>query len=262
VSVGTEFAIYSDEAVAIRRLPGQEIGKLVAVKVSAFQSELGMGGLDRTKLKGTAYAVQTKPGPTVQPKLFASTSVDKEGLELVRKTLDILRGVPNEISFELVFNRKGASVEVDTIVDESGTKLVFNSLDDRVTRHGLRRIHPTSNLQIDDAASLLHGAAHYHHCLDLSISDIKFRQLIDIRFYKLQGGNGPFDTPKDRYTVGDNLLKDDIIPLEVDNTDDEAAYGIEIVNKSHRDLYPYVYYFDNSDLSISEYSIQVLDRPI
>jgi len=265
VSVDTEFAIYSDEAAAIRRLPGQEVGKLVAVKVSAFQCELGTGGLDSSKLGSTAYVVQTKPGPTVQPKLFASTSVDKEGLEFVRKTLDILRDVPHGITFELASNRKGASVEVDTIADEGGKskRLVFNSLDDRVTRHGLRRIHPTSNLQINEAASLLHEAAHYHYCLQLSISDTKFRQLIDIRFYRLQGGNGAFDTPEDCKTVGGNLLKNDIIFLDVGDTDEEVAYGIEIVNKSHRDLYPYVYYFDNSDLSISECSIQaLLDCPI
>jgi len=263
VSVGAEFDIYPDEAAATHKVPGQEIGKMIASNVLAFQSELEMGYLDSSKIKSTVYAVQTKPGPTAQPKLFVSKSMDKEGLDLVCKSLDMLGAVPNGISFEQVSDRKGASVEVDTHTGEGGKRLVFNSLDDRVTRHGLRRIRPNSNLQINDAASLLHRVAHYHHCLDFSISDTKFRQMIDIRFYRLQGGNGPFDTSKDRYTVGGNILKDDIIFLEVDETDEEVAYGIEIVNKSPRDLYPHVSYFDNSDLNISECNIQVhIDCPI
>ena len=51
--------------------------------------------------------------------------------------------------------------------------------------------------------------------------------------------------------VGDNLNVSGIVDLVVDPDD---MYGIKLINTSDLDLYPSLFFFDNSDLSICKYS--------
>jgi len=52
--------------------------------------------------------------------------------------------------------------------------------------------------------------------------------------------------------VGENLDVDGVINLTIDpNSEDD--YGIKIINNSPLDLYPSLFFFDNSTLSISKY---------
>jgi hypothetical protein len=70
--------------------------------------------------------------------------------------------------------------------------------------------------------------------LELESSDTEFDEL-----------NNPKITP-----TGENLLVNGIINVTVDSV--ETNYGIKITNNSPWDLYPAVFYFDNSDWSVSE----------
>ena len=74
--------------------------------------------------------------------------------------------------------------------------------------------------------------------------------LVNIEFYKLQESD-EFDESGGAvlYPVGPNLCQDGNIDFVVE---EDAPYGVKIVNNSRRNFYAYLFYFDNNDFSISE----------
>ena len=78
-------------------------------------------------------------------------------------------------------------------------------------------------------------------------------EAVSVEFLKLR----PSDTEYDdeglpyRHPVGSNLVANGVAEVHVDS-DEPDYYGFRITNKSGKDLYPSIYYLDNSDLSIGK----------
>ena len=131
-------------------------------------------------------------------------------------------------------------------------KVRFTVTDPRVTGHGLFRLN--QDIPLDNLDSVIRAAQHYYwHLLrenpDFSfINNARLDSKIILDFYKLEQ-TGAFvksiGDPIEKVIVGQDV----IVKVDADNT---TWYGIELENKTNVPLYPYLFFFDNSDLSIRE----------
>jgi hypothetical protein len=128
----------------------------------------------------------------------------------------------------------------------------FTVTDPRVTDHGLSRLD--RDIPLDNLESVIRAAQHYYwHLLRENSAfsfpnNTKLDSNVTLDFYKLKQ-TGTFvksiGDPIERVIVGQNV----IVKVAADNT---TWYGIELKNKTTVPLYPYLFFFDNSDLSIRE----------
>ena len=131
-------------------------------------------------------------------------------------------------------------------------RVYFTVTDPRVTRHGLFKLD--QDIPLDNLESVIRAAQHYHwHLLrenpDFSFSNnTRLDSKVTLDFYKLRQ-TGIFvesiGCPIKKAIVGQDV----IVKVVADNT---TWYGIELKNKTNKPFYPYLFFFDNSDLSIRE----------
>jgi len=132
-------------------------------------------------------------------------------------------------------------------------RVQFTVTDPRVTDHGLSRLD--RDIPLDNLESVIRAARHYHwHLLrespDFSFpNNTRFDGKVGLDFYKVMY-TGTFVK-----SIGDPIEKvidgqDVIVNVDADNT---TWYGIELKNETNESFYPYLFFFDNSDLSIQPY---------
>lgn len=203
-----------------------------------------------------AFALQTKAG-------------DEEDL-LVYVALDpllenVFRAVAEEIKGSKSGQQRIRIVEKETVdqahfdITFDNSKIVFNILNPEVTRWGLKRIPFQINPTIEDIRPVLRAAAHYNWHLRRTGNTQALQDKVKIEFTtltedltKLDDDLNPVIKPN-----GSNLIQEGVIDLIVD---DETIYGMKITNTCGRDLYASVFFFDNSDLSISMYAPSQMNR--
>ena len=131
----------------------------------------------------------------------------------------------------------------------------FTVTDPRVTGHGLFRLD--QDIPLDNLDSVIRAAQHYYwHLLRKNphfsfINNARLDSKVNLDFYKLKQTGNFVKTVK---SIGDPIEKvivgqDVVVKVVADNT---TWYGIELENKTTMPLYPYLFFFDNSDLSIRE----------
>jgi hypothetical protein len=131
-------------------------------------------------------------------------------------------------------------------------RVQFTVTDPRVTVQGLSSLD--QDVLVDNLESVIRAAQHYHwHLLrkDPGFSfpnDTRLDSMVTLDFYKLQ------KTSTSMISIGDPIEKvingqDVIVKVVADVT---TSYGIELKNKTAESFYPYLFFFDNSDLSIRE----------
>ena len=128
----------------------------------------------------------------------------------------------------------------------------FTVTDPRVTEHGLSRLD--QDIPLDSLESVIRAAQHYYwHLLrenpDFSFPDnSRLDSKVTLDFYKLQQTDATvkaIGSPIEKAIDGHEV----IVKVVADNT---TWYGIELKNKTTEPFYPYLFFFDNSDLSIRE----------
>jgi hypothetical protein len=131
-------------------------------------------------------------------------------------------------------------------------RVYFTVTDPRVTDHGLSRLD--QDIPLDNLESIIRAAQHYHwHLLrenpNFSFSNnARLDSKVTLDFYKLQQ-TGMFGKSIGGPIEKDMDGQDVIVKVVADNT---TWYGIELKNKTTVPFYPYLFFFDNSDLSIRE----------
>ena len=130
-------------------------------------------------------------------------------------------------------------------------KPVLNVLDERVTQHGLSRIPFPVDCMSDDLSALLSAAAHYYWHLNRTSADHLLSNKVEVKFMGLEDVPGEFDEnfQELRLPCGQNLVENGVIRVD---TDTDKIYGMKITSKVHVPLYVSVFFFDNSDFSISK----------
>lgn len=125
-----------------------------------------------------------------------------------------------------------------------------------VASHEFSRVVDVENLNV--LADILSKMAHFYRELKCVDNDPEISRYIDIEFYKLRSiyemDEGAQLEEERLEPFGPNLYAKGCVNVLVpDEEGEEIPYGMKITNRSGNHLHANLYYFNNSDLSISAY---------
>ena len=242
INQGAEFAVYEDAELPPN---GHSMGTLVVNETKTFTTTMGLpDNAPALVLTSPGYALQTRAG-------------EEEDLRLHIALDDILTPVFEELAKDMLhigFDRRRISLvekdkaELDIAID--GGRVVFNILNPQVTQFGLKQIPFHIEPNCDYVYPAIRASAHYHWHLRRNNTEkvlqnhiqLEFKKVIELEEY--DDDFNPIIKP-----IGDDLNVTGIVDIIVHPGD---LYGIKLINYSGLDLYPSLFFFDNSDLSISE----------
>jgi len=130
--------------------------------------------------------------------------------------------------------------------------VVFKPLNTLVTQWGLTRIPFRVSASIAEVNTVILASAHYFWHLRRTNTKQSLKNRVRIEFTRLKELNNQFDDDFNPLVApdGPNLNINGTVDLIVDHN---AMYGVKIVNDTNLALYPSLFFFDNSDLSIKSY---------
>jgi hypothetical protein len=244
ITKGAEFAVYEDRESPQNSSP---LGTLVVAETGVFTTTILLDDAAAFTLAGTGYALQVKAGEEEDLRLHIEMN-DQLTPIFDALSQDMRRTDTDRRRISLVDKEKA---ELDIAI--SNDKVVFNIMNPQVTQFGLNkmpfRIQPT----YDDVYPVVRASAHYYWHLRRNNSKRALQGRIQLKFMQVQ----ELDEYDDDYNpiiepVGDDLNVAGVVDFVVEP---DKMYGIKLVNDSGLDLYPSLFYFDNSNLSISECSV-------
>lgn len=238
ITVGSTFGAYASNLIPDYKHPNTQLGTLVVNRVSAFSSDMLI-------TPGTTISFPTR-SPTFYSKLIE------------RKTEKFLIQCDDRLWIEKVFppaTRDALSIE---LVDDGDSAALRLSLvegkfhlyrnDPMITPH-IGAQMPHSIVQSDpESVSLMRKVVecmiHFRHHLTRAGDEFK-NVWMELRKLKTEY-SADFDqtlTP-----IEDNLIAEEPATIVVDEI---ARLGMSIYNQTDLPLYPYLFYFDPTDLVIS-----------
>ena len=252
ITNGAEFAVYANQESLVKTYP---LGILVVEEARPFAATMCLPhGAPPLTLSGMGYALQIKVGEEEELRLHGELD-DKLSPVFEELARDFLRTGANHKRISLVEKSKA---ELDIALE--GGLVVFNILNTQVTQFGLNRLPFQVEPTYTDIYPVIWSAVHYHWHLRRNNKTKPLQNYVQLEFKKLEecwefdDDFNPIMEP-----VGENLNVAGVVDIVVD-TDD--MYGIKIINHSALDLYPCLFFFDNSDLSISEYCHDKEESPL
>ncbi|KIM25370.1 hypothetical protein M408DRAFT_26358 [Serendipita vermifera MAFF 305830] len=205
--------------------------------------------LSGSKVNIGKQAVALQTGAGVEEDLIIHIAMDP-------KLESVFRALAEEIKESNAIQRQIRAVDeigkahLDIALEDG--KIIFNILNPLVTDYGLKRMPYQLNPTVNEVRRVLRAAAHYYWHLHRTGKDNILQEKVKVEFTRLSedfqnndGSLGPVRMPQ-----GPNLIQEGVIDIVVKKGD---MYGIKIINTSGRSLYPSVFYFDNSNLSITSY---------
>jgi hypothetical protein len=243
VSSAAEFTVYEERESPPRNAP---LGTLVVHGIGAFSSILDVPfGFARFALNRPAYALQSKTGTEGGLRLFVAADESRTGIfeSLAREAQLSGSALPGIV---LVDERRA---ELGTRIEDS--HVVFNIFNPLVTKFGLVRMPFRISPTVEDVYPVIRAAVHYHWHLRRTNRKRCFPNKVRMEFMKLKQDDEDFD---DDFNLiirpdGPNLNIGGVVDIVVDQ---DAIYGINIINETDLSLFPYLFFFDNSDFSICE----------
>ena len=237
VTPGAEFSIYKPDDTELLN----PLAHTTVHSIEAFHSVLHdvpqPNSLDRDL---NYIAIQTKLGEKEDLRLgiSASDSHMKKIFEAVQA-----REPKGLYNIAVTTNQQNNHLHASVVKNF----VTFKMVDERVTRFGFKNTFPTVAADDSDRLHRVFGRiAHFYRELNLVNKPTKpsLSSIVNVNFYEL-------DSEADDPTpIGKNLYNDGIIDIRVSEEPD-VPYGLELINNSAAtDLYPYVFLFDNTDLSI------------
>ena len=243
ISEGTVFAVHpSTDSLFI-----DPLGTLVVDKLGPFSTILKapLPGASNFVLSQPAVALRTKVGQRYDLRLYVP---DGDALRLCREALLSLMDGESDFEFiSIVDTSDGADFE---LVMEN-EKVIFFFRDQRVTQHGHTRLFESVGSTPEELAHVLKAAAYFYWKLNRTNNNPIINSGVPVELYELlppsirrfnEVGNG-------LEPIGPNL-NDTIMEVVAD---ENIPYGFKLTNNTAYDLYPNIFYFDLSDLSIGEY---------
>jgi len=246
VTEGAIFGLYNDPNVKLAQGP---VATFKASKPGSFTTDLILFPQDtQFTISDRAFALLLQAGE--QEDIRIHVGLDERLMSVFEALAEDVHIIdPEQPKFTLVKDKKGA--ELDIAAD--GNHIVFNILDSLVTVHGLDRmpfrILPDPKL----ITPVIRRASRYFWHLRRTGNAAPLQSKVDFEFTRLQHVAGEYDDDFNPVMkpLGGSLIRDGIIDIVVEKG---AIYGIKLTNKLDKPLYTSLFYFDNSDLSISKLS--------
>jgi hypothetical protein len=240
ITVGAEFEVYQHHN------SDHLLGIVVARELSAFSTML-YAKESRIDLEWDGVALKCRAGTEELVRIHVADG----GLKNLVKKTD-----PNQRIIQLV-ERDRAEFGMAL---ENG-KVVFNIYDPDVTKYGLTRMPRTLEPTVEAISPVIRAAAHFywHRRRTLQIGRRGLAKKVEIKVteLKLESANIEYEKLKPGPVVvyGPITCGDWKGGKEFD-LQTGTLYGWRIINDCEVPLYPALFYFDNSDWSISEYHHQ------
>ena len=243
ITKGAEFAVYVNRESPQNASP---LGTLVVAETGVFTTTILLDDAATFPLAGTGYALQIRAG-------------EEEDLRLHIEMNDQLVPIFDALSQDM--RRMGTNRKQILLVDKakaeldiaiSNDKVVFNIMNPQVTQFGLNKMPFHIQPTYEDVYPVIQAAAHYYWHLRRNNSKRALQGCIQLQFMRVK----ELDEYDDDYNPVIEPIEDDLNVAGVVDlvVEPDKMYGVKLVNNSGLDLYPALFYFDNSDLSISECS--------
>lgn len=244
ISVGARFTVYSDRGSFQMGSPLGELEVADETHIGLSETMLSsVSGASRFELSNRGIAVQSTAG-TVDLRVYIDKTEDS--LAVFEALLQQLQSVVPD-RYKIAPDESRADAHLGLALQDQG--IIIDILDNRARGHGLTRIPFPVDPRSDRIYDVLHAAAHFYRHLDLTITNNYFKNNIGIEFTEIVETNELDDDGNCMVTsFGQNLYQNGIINIAIWH---DAKYGLKITNQTRWDLYPYIFLFDNNDLSIS-----------
>lgn len=220
---------------------------LYAQSVGPFSSLLSHH-VDSENLQtdGPFFAIQTKTGRREDVRFYFSTD---DLLHPCYEALLLLmrRGEKTIQSVSIVDDPKDAHIEIAV---ENG-RAVFLIRDENVRQYGITRFSHDLDPTVENMSAILKAAADYYWKINRTNKAPAISDNVSVEFYRLRQDEDTFNY--DWIAVEPNICRNGIVEIVLDS-DLQTGYGIQLVNNSPYDLYPYLFYFSSTDLAIGELS--------
>ena len=238
ITLEAEFALY---AAHNSHTSGKPLHTFIVNNSASFFSTLRTAsGISCQSLPTTFTVFHSKPGVGGTIRLYLSPGDNPACLHDIRR-------LPQARNLEFVDSPDDAHLEL-TIRDN---RVVVSVRDTKAMVYGFDHKFPTMPATWHNLTSFLETAGCFYQELDhhTNISP-EVAKIITLEFYKLGATPSKFkDIPECQLGAsGPNLYSANIIDFMVE---EDCVYGVKLTNSSSHDLYPTLFYLDNSDLSIS-----------
>jgi hypothetical protein len=246
------FAIYRDKESIVA---GRSLGSLISSMPDIFSSVMTpFPNQPYFPIMGHAFALQIRAGEEQDLRIHVPM---EEGLLGAFEAFAQVMKTSESERFKIMLVEK-EKAELSLTLEEGG--VVFHILDPLVTMYGITRMPFKVNPTAADINNVLRYAAHYYWHLRRTSSNKNLINAVDVELTALRELEGEYDDDLSpiRAPYGPNLNIDGVVNIVVDRT---AMYGIKLINKTNRPLYPSLFFFDSGDLSISESSRNMHDSP-
>ncbi|VDB88738.1 unnamed protein product [Peniophora sp. CBMAI 1063] len=266
ITAGAVFSVYSTRNFLSSDDP---LGTLVASAPAAFTTTMSL-----VSTQSAPFDIPDRAGYALQ----VSASQDEAlrlHVPLQQGLLAVFEAIAAELNAPTPGKRAILLVEQDradlsvTLADD-GQSIEYLLPSTMITRYGLTRLYHTSPPQPPAIRRVLQAAAHFFWHLRRSPEQGLLRHKVDIELQVLESTGelnfdvDHFDDMEVYQPVGDNLIQEGVVDVEVvgeigpnkvaKNFESATVYGLTLRSKTPDiPLYVGLFYFDCSELSISEY---------
>ncbi|VDB92134.1 unnamed protein product [Peniophora sp. CBMAI 1063] len=256
-----KFAIYASRDF----FPGESpLAIVMATTIMPFNSEL------------IVLSPKDKDGPVLPAETpcfaFQSSMGEAEALRIHIPFSDEFIPAMRALAFDLELQQAGgtqathlsdkANADLALSVDDDGY-LKFDILDSLITAYGIHALYHTVMPDSRYILPALRSASHFFWHLRRSPEKNRLRSKVDVKVHALvEDDEAELDDDLMPPLVrnGDDLFRGGAVDVVADS---KAKYGVTIRNKTSVPLHVWVFYFDCSDLSITEYyRSPTADQPI
>ena len=232
LSPEAEFSVYSRKDIK-----SQLLGTLRLEELQAFSATATFTAQEPTvTLTQPAFALQSKPGVKEALRLYLNPPNDKALLRM------LFQGGAEVSLLQHVRLIDSAPEDAHITISMEKHKVVLS--DPSLARYGKRTQIATLNPNAQEVARTLRSLSHYFWNLERGDNVSQLVDSLQFEFFKLE--KSP-DMNLQFSPVGPNLYQNNVVELLVDEDD---LYGIRLTNKTGRDIFPNLFYFDNSDFGI------------
>ena len=245
ISEGAEFAVYASYASISDDSP---LGTIHAEEVGAFETVARSIGSPMRELsrQKPGYAVQIRAGEQAALKIYIPMTEDLKPAFMAYLTQRQWHCLEH-YQISLVENKADAHLELQ----RDGHLIRFFIRDPFIGSHGMVECLDTAPAEETELRSVLQRVAHYTYHLNHSYPNPLISKYVKVEFFKLKDTLDKHTARLIREPEGEDLIRNGAIHIDVAEHDRER-YGVSITNSGGVDLYPNLFYFDNSDLSISK----------
>ncbi|KZV62932.1 hypothetical protein PENSPDRAFT_641580 [Peniophora sp. CONT] len=223
---------------------------VVATAVNAFSTVLTFSDSSASPLSlpSACFAFQTSMGQAEALRLHIPLSKDlRPVMEALAKELQLQQeaGSPSILL--------GDEAQADLSVRARDGVIEYLIGDSLINIHGLNRLCQTTKAETRFIHPVLRAASHFFWHLHRSPKKNLLRSKVTVEVFRIEedeDGELDEDLQSPLVTRGDNLLQAGVVNVVADH---KTMYGVRVINNVSVPLHVWAFFFDCSDLSISEY---------